>query len=236
MTDENYKYLVYFYNRWSGKNVKLTASKIKVMDKADELYDMEDMKKAIIGCLKFDTYVNKKYKTFEYIFRLSKTNDNINRFKDMYRDVDDATVQTERTVKMDKILRCRKIMEAEHPVLKLSESELEFEANELVEMFEVYYERYYPTRKNVLDKVKEVLKEYNPYYIRQVIQYNHRMNWNNPDASLEDMIMIKRIDGRIVLDKVFQVNTKFKPSNLMPPISVIARMFKNKIEADRWVL
>lgn len=235
MNEEDYKYLVYFYNRWSGKNVKLTDSKRSVVEKASEHYDIEDMKKAIIGCFKFDTYVARKYKTFEYIFRLSATNNNIKRFKAMYREADDEQVVEERAVKMEKILTIRKGME--YGTIDYTDEELEHEANELVEMYEFYFEVYYPSRKNILEKVKAALKEYNPIYIRRAINYYWLKNWSNKkDTSMEKVVNIKRVGDKIVMDTIFNINRKMNVPDLIMPISVVGRMYKQKMRKDRWVL
>lgn len=212
----NHQEIVDFYNKWSKKKITLTSDREQAITKALKKYDYDRIRKAIIGCIKFEHNVALKYKTLEYILRLSTKNDNIKRFSAQYKYETKEDQVKKKDVK-------RESLNVKYKPIEYQEDNLDERCEHLINFFdEWFYCEHHPALKEtVIKELKDVLKIYNYKTIKLAIRsyyYNLGMaQIEKNNFSMSQCIKVVVKDGRIVLDNVLYYCQKFKPKMLRPP-------------------
>lgn len=148
-----YNEIIDYYNKESKRSIKLTNKNRSLIDKAlENKYSKDDIFDAINGCLNYDRFVDIKYKTLEYILRISNKNNNIERFKKLVNNKNKAKIQSE-------------IIKYNNFDYKNSEDDLsniDYLVNELFLLYRItFFKKIYKyDEKYYIDKFKELLEVY----------------------------------------------------------------------------
>lgn len=180
-----------FYNETAGKKVGLINTNLKAIDKALEKYNLQEIKMAILGCLKYETYVNIKYKTLEYTMRIneSRETDHVLRFKKLCREDNIVKVEKDKTILNDDKVRVFDIVE----VKNYNEKELDECVGGFIKVYEFWFNVSFDMKnKERVELLKNRIKEYGYDLIMDTMKCYYHRNKGGGFYMVEDILYINK--------------------------------------------